>query len=147
MEPLTNEKLITLYKCLLETCEILEFSIENVINVFNLDKSTSVCYNHLLIVIKDDDTHSFMKEMNTIAGATGISFIGRKNKNNAWNKDNNAWNKDNIFTYRVIFESVFNSVVSYHVIFDRDIDDNPDYHSDFSIIQEMIRLNELMAFV
>lgn len=147
MEPLPPERILLLYEMLQETSDTLEFPLEDVINCFYCGVGAKWGLpTTLLIIIKDDDTNRFHQEMSTIDGATGSMYLEKRvNKSiGVWTKPNKPYQ----FRYRVLFERVFNGVATYNVIFDHEwVNDNDPYKGGLSILSDMQRLDELMAFI
>lgn len=125
---------------------MLEFSFEDVVNVFYCGTAAKWHIpNTLLVVIKDDDTNRYADEMNTIDGCRGAGYLSTLlQKGSIWSSANRPYQ----FRYRVIFEKVFNSAATYNVIFDHDwVNENDPYRGGLSILQEIQRIEELVAFV
>ncbi len=146
MEPLPPAHLLLLHEMLQETAIILEFPIENVLNVFYCGRAQKWGLpTTLLVIIKDDDDNRFHDEMSTPDGSGGSCYLSKRiDKNHSgWS----GYNRPYQFRYRVLFERVFNGVASYNVIFDNEwVSDNNPYKGGLSILEEMQRLDELIAF-
>lgn len=147
MTPLSNDKLLFLYQCLLDNAEILYYTLEDVKYVFYCGKALKFSIpNALLIVVKTDEYNHYHEEMNTIRGCSGSSWISKYIDPNfgVWGGCNKSYH----YKYRVITDDVFNRVATYNVIFDDDwvADDDP-YRGGLSILDEMQRIDELLAFV
>jgi hypothetical protein len=138
---LTNERLLLLYRCLLEIISIMELE-GGIENIFFCGKSSKWSVpNTLLVVVKDENVkcNRFYEELQS-ANGNGSAYLSGCPQN-PWGQ---AW-KPYQFSYRVITDIVFKGRVLSELISDR-----WEYRTSETVIDiydEMMRIYRISAFV
>lgn len=144
MNPLPNEQILILHECLLELSIMLRFSLEDVKKVFYCGVSQKwYIPNSLLVVIKDDDSNWYTKEMSDVKGCYGSGYLPNRIVGSPWTRINKPYH----FVYSVIFERVYDKSYWFDLLPPHCLYPGNTYSLGLPVLDEMKRLEVLAAFI